>query len=120
MHSPGRPVKDQQITRLKLHLFDCGEIVGFAVRKEDTAGQQVGQHGMEFDRTLPGSELGPRKDTGAEIDGGGINDLDLWINLLMTGHVGIYPLQQLLIGLFENHGRAVFFSFCQGGTLNRR
>jgi hypothetical protein len=35
------PIDDQQVARLKLHLFGGVEIVGVAVREDDALGQQI-------------------------------------------------------------------------------
>ena len=72
---------------------------------------------MEFDGPFAGPELGPGKYGGAEINGSGIDDLDLRGLLGLGGQLGGDPLVQLIIGLFEDDGGALLIGVGQGGTL---
>jgi hypothetical protein len=70
------PVKDQQIARLEAQVLDYLPVMGLAVGDQDTLGQQPGEDGVQLDGPLAGPKLGPGKDRGAQVNGGGINDLD--------------------------------------------
>ena len=82
------PVKDQQIVRLKVQVLNGPAVMGLAVGDQDTLGQHLGQHGMELDGPLESSELGPGKDCGAQVNGGGIDNFDLRGRLGLSGQSG--------------------------------
>lgn len=71
------PVKDQQIARLKTQVLDGLKIMGLAVGDQDALGLQPYEHGVQFDGPLAGPKLGPGKDRDAQVNGGGVDDLDL-------------------------------------------
>lgn len=114
------PVKDQQITGVEVQLLHHGAIVGFTVGEDHALRQHIGQHCMELNGPLAGPKLGPGEDAGAEINGGGVNDLDLRAVLVIPVQVGGDSFQELIVQLFKNQGRPVFVGLRQGGTLHRR
>jgi hypothetical protein len=72
------PVKDQQIARLKAQVLDGLEVVSLAIGDQDAPGPQPGEDGVQLDGPFAGPKLGPGKDRGADVNGGGIDDLDGW------------------------------------------
>ena len=111
------PVKDQEIARLKAQVLDGLEVMGFAVRDQDTLGQQAGEDGMQLNGPLADPKLGPGKHRRAQVNGGGIDDFDRRGLLRQWRQLGGDPLIQPIIGLFENDGRALLIGVGQGGTL---
>ena len=113
------PVKDQQIVRLEVQVLDSPTVMGFTIGDEDALGQQPGENGVEVDGPFAGPELGPGKDGCAEINGGGIDDFDLRGLLGLGRQIAGNPLVQLIIGLFEDDGRALLIGVGQSGAFHQ-
>jgi hypothetical protein len=95
------PVKDQQNTQLKAQILDGLAVMGLIIGDQDALGQQPGENGVQLDSPLAGPKLGPGKDRGAEVNGGGLDDFDWRSFLGLRGQFGGEPLIQFIIGLFR-------------------
>jgi hypothetical protein len=72
------PAKDQQIVRHEVHIVDGPAVMGLTVSDEDALWGIISVSTVWIDGPYAGPELGPGKQRGAQVNGGGIDDFDLW------------------------------------------
>jgi hypothetical protein len=93
--------------------------MGLTVGDEDAWGQHLGEPGVELDGPFAAPELGPGKDAGAQVNGGGIDDFDFRRLLRLLRQFSGEPLVQLKIGLFKDDGGTQLIGVGQGRALQR-
>ena len=113
------PVKDEQIAGLDAQVLDGLLVRGLALGDDDALGQLPGEHRVELDRPLAAAEFGPGEDRGAEVNGGGVADLDPRGLPGLGLHFLGQPLVELIIGFLKDDRRTRFIGVGQGGAFHQ-
>ena len=84
------PIHDEKITPIKRHFFGGGEIVFLAIRKDEALRLHVHQNGMKLHGAFLVQEWRLGENAGAQVNGGGVNNLDFRVHLSLFVHFRIY------------------------------